>query len=153
MLPEEMDQPEPTSAEDVLFGLPPGTNAMSSQQMLVFADNKIMADEREEEMRKIVSSIVDLNSIFKDLAHMVVEQVTSNSSLLGITCLNVIIFQGTVLDRIDYNVERTTDQVSQGLKQLQKAERYQRSNRKMKCILCMAVTVVVLLFLLVIVKT
>jgi syntaxin 16 len=79
MLPEEMDQPEPTSAEDVLFGLPPGTNAMNSQQMLVFADNKAMADEREEEMRKIVSSIVDLNSIFKDLAHMVVEQVNPES--------------------------------------------------------------------------
>lgn len=81
MLPEEMDQPEPTSAEDVLFGLPPGTNAMNSQQMLVFADNKAMADEREEEMRKIVSSIVDLNSIFKDLAHMVVEQVILKSPL------------------------------------------------------------------------
>jgi len=75
MLPEEMDQQEPASAEDVLFGLPPGTNALTSQHMLVLADNKAMAEEREEEVRKIVSSIVDLNSIFKDLAHMVVEQV------------------------------------------------------------------------------
>ncbi|CAB3365974.1 syntaxin-16 [Cloeon dipterum] len=134
MLPEEMDTQEQPSAEDVLFGLPPGTNAITSQQLLVLADNTAQAEQREEEVRKIVSSIIDLNSIFKDLAHMVVDQ-------------------GTVLDRIDFNVERTQEQVTQGFRQLQKAERYQRSNRKMKCILIMTATVIVLLFLLIIIKS
>lgn len=37
----------------------------------------------------------------------------------------------------------------EGLKQLKKADQYQRKDRKMKAILCMAVTVAILLFLLI----
>lgn len=132
-MPDELEA-EQQSAEDVLFGLPPGGGALTSQQLLVLADNTVQAEQRETEVRKIVSSIVDLNSIFKDLAHMVVDQ-------------------GTVLDRIDYNVERTQGQVTSGLQQLQKADRYQRSNRKMKCIVGLAVTVIIMFVLLIIVKS
>ncbi|CAH2056941.1 unnamed protein product, partial [Iphiclides podalirius] len=107
---------------------------MHKQMMLMQEQNTQAVAEREEEVNKIVRSIVDLNEIFKDLAHMVHEQ-------------------GTVLDRIDYNIEQTQVQVQEGYKQLQKAERYQRNNRKMHCILILAVTVIVLVILLIIVKS
>ncbi|KOB69583.1 Syntaxin-16 [Operophtera brumata] len=95
-------------------------NILSQTQMLLMEeDNTKMVAEREEEVNKIVRSITDLNDVFKDLSHMVNEQ-------------------GTVLDRIDYNIEQTQVQVHEGYKQLQKAERYQRKNRKMHCILVMA---------------
>lgn len=61
-------------------------------------------------------------------------------------------FQGTILDRIDYNVERTQIQVGQGFQQLQKADLYQRKNRKMVCILVLAAAIILMLFLLIIFK-
>lgn len=109
--------------------------ALNQKQLLLMQEeNSKMIEEREEEVNKIVKSIVDLNDIFKDLANMVHEQ-------------------GTVLDRIDYNIEQTQVQVHEGYKQLQKAERYQRKNRKMHCIFILGVAVVVMFVLLIIVKS
>ncbi|XP_059055800.1 syntaxin-16 [Achroia grisella] len=109
--------------------------ALNQKQMLLMQEeNTRIVAEREEEVNKIVRSIMDLNDIFKDLGQMVHEQ-------------------GTVLDRIDYNIEQTQVQVHEGFKQLQKADRYQRKNRKMHCILILAVTIIVLVILLIIVKS
>ncbi|XP_038218549.1 syntaxin-16 [Zerene cesonia] len=126
---------------DLLFALPStsnyeeeGRNLNQKQLLLMEEENTQMIAEREKEVNKIVRSIVDLNDIFKDLAHMVHEQ-------------------GTILDRIDYNIEQTQVQVHEGYKQLQKAERYQRKNRKMHCILILAVVVIVMAILLIIVKS
>ncbi|XP_053618081.1 syntaxin-16 [Plodia interpunctella] len=108
---------------------------MNQKQLLLLQEeNTKMVSEREEEVNKIVRSIMDLNEIFKDLGHMVHEQ-------------------GTILDRIDYNIEQTHTQVYEGFKQLQKADSYHRKNRKMHCILILAVVVVILMFLLIIVKS
>lgn len=128
---------------DLLFSLPSTSghqdqdfNRIQTQKqiLLLEEENTKMVEEREEEVNKIVRSITDLNDVFKDLAHMVNEQ-------------------GTVLDRIDYNVELTQVQVHEGYKQLQKAEQYQRKNRKMHCILILAVTLISMLILLVIIKS
>ncbi|CAK1543680.1 unnamed protein product [Leptosia nina] len=127
---------------DLLFSLPSTSNyedesrnTLNQKQLLLMEEeNTQMIAEREQEVNKIVKSIVDLNDIFKDLAHMVHEQ-------------------GTVLDRIDYNLEQTQVQVHEGYKQLKKAERYQRKNRKMHCILCLSVAVIVMFIFLVIVKS
>lgn len=109
--------------------------ALNQKQLLLMQEeNTKMVEEREQEVNKIVKSIVDLNEIFKDLGNMVHDQ-------------------GTILDRIDYNIEQTQVQVHEGFKQLQKAERYQRKNRKMHCILILAVMVVAMFFLLIIVKS
>lgn len=69
----------------------------------------ILAEHREKEVIKKVQSIADLHEIFKDLAQMVQEQ-------------------GTVLDRIDFNVEPKQTRVTEGYKQLQRAEMYQQLN-------------------------
>lgn len=61
--------------------------------------------------------------------------------------------QGTVLDRIDYNIEQTQVKVHHGLVHLQKAEGYQKKNRKMMCIVALAATVIVLIIILIIVKS
>ena len=61
-------------------------------------------------------------------------------------------FQGTILDRIDYNIEHTAVQVDKGLKQLQKAEKYQKKNRKMYIILILALLIIILIIILVSVK-
>uniref|UniRef100_A0A8C7QK18 Syntaxin 16 n=1 Tax=Oncorhynchus mykiss TaxID=8022 RepID=A0A8C7QK18_ONCMY len=101
----------------------------TDDQLVLVEQNTVMVEEREREVRQIVQSITDLNEIFRDLAGMVVEQ-------------------GTVLDRIDFNVEQSCVKTDEGLKQLQKAEQYQKKNRKMLVILILTVIVVVLILIL-----
>lgn len=112
----------------------PVSARITQQQLLLFEEeNSKMAEHREQEVTKIVKSIVDLHDIFKDLAGMVQEQ-------------------GTVLDRIDYNVEQTQTKVSEGFRQLQRAEVYQRKNRKMYCITVLAGVTVLMMALLIFTK-
>lgn len=118
---------------DEYFQIKPNQK-FGQQQLLRFEiDNTKVVEAREKEVMNIVKSIVDLNQIYKDLSHLVEEQ-------------------GTILDRIDYNVESTQTRVYEGFKQLQKAERYQRANRKMYCIFVLSIVTLFLLILLIIVK-
>lgn len=55
--------------------------------------------------------------------------------------------QGTVMDRIDYNIEQTQYQVREGCQQLKKAEAYKQSSRKMYFILIMVGSIFSFLFL------
>ncbi|XP_012879803.1 PREDICTED: syntaxin-16 isoform X2 [Dipodomys ordii] len=73
----------------------------TEDQLVLVEQNTLMVEEREREIRQIVQSISDLNEIFRDLGAMIVEQ-------------------GTVLDRIDYNVEQSCVKTEDGLKQLHK---------------------------------
>lgn len=119
---------------DEYFQIKPSQKLNHQQQLLKFEiDNTKQMEAREKEVMNIVKSIVDLNQIYKELSHLVEEQ-------------------GTVLDRIDYNIESTQTRVYEGYKQLQKAERYQRANRKMYCIFILSIVVLFLLILLIIVK-
>ncbi|XP_064466460.1 syntaxin-16-like [Ornithodoros turicata] len=99
------------------------------EDQLFLKDNTEMVKVRSQEVNYIMRSIADLNTIFKDIATMVAEQ-------------------GTVLDRIDYNIDTAQVQVHQGLQQLQKAASYQKKNHKMLCILVMAASTIVLIILL-----
>lgn len=111
------------------------TKQMTQQQLLYLEEeNTQMAAQREQEVNSIVKSIVDLNDIFKELARMVEDQ-------------------GTILDRIDYNIEQTQTQVYEGFKQLQKADTYQRKNRKMCCILILGASIILLIILIIIFKS
>jgi len=94
-----------------------------NQQAQMFAeDNSRFVEQREKDIQSIVKSISDLNSIFKELATMVTEQ-------------------GTIIDRIDYNIENTNIKVHDGLEQIKKAAMYQKNDRKMYCIVILAVIV------------
>lgn len=118
---------------DEYFQKPVANRLLTDQQLLLFEEeNTRLIESREREVSKIVKSIMDLHDIFKDLAGMVHEQ-------------------GTVLDRIDYNVECTQSKVADGLKQLKKAEAYQKKNRKM-CIILVEAGLVLFLLLILIVK-
>jgi len=86
-------------------------------------------DRREKEMTNIAKSINELNQLFRDISSFVVEQ-------------------GTILDQIEYNVECAAAKTEQGLVSLRKTEQYQKKDRKMKAILCMAITVIILLAML-----
>ena len=63
--------------------------------------------------------------------------------------LQLVIDQGTILDRIDYNMEAVVEHTKTGIKQLEKAEKSQKSARPMKCIICLLCTIMILLLILV----
>jgi len=95
---------------------------LNQQAQMLAEDNSRFVEQREKEIQSIVKSISDLNSIFKELATMVTEQ-------------------GTIIDRIDYNIENTNIKVHDGLEQIKKAAMYQKNDRKMYCIVILAVIV------------
>ena len=61
--------------------------------------------------------------------------------------------QGSILDRIDFNIDSAATTTEKGLVQLQKAEKYQKKNRKMMCIFILAAVIIFLLIILIFVKS
>ncbi|KAF8326604.1 t-SNARE, partial [Cantharellus anzutake] len=72
-------------------------------------------EQRNREIAEIAKSITQLADIFKDLQNMVIDQ-------------------GTILDSIEYNVEQTSRHVSEAVKELDIATKYQRNTGRRKCI-------------------
>jgi len=85
-----------------------------------------LVDERDQEVTRIVTSIHDLAQIMKDLSVLVIDQ-------------------GTVLDRIDYNLEQTATRVEEGATQLRRAEQAQRRGAMATCVLALLVAVAFML--------
>jgi syntaxin 16 len=93
-------------------------------------DMTVMIQSRDQEIVQIAKSIEELGSIFKELAVLVIDQ-------------------GTILDRIDYNMEAVVESTKTGIKQLEKAEQHQKNARPLRCIVCLSVTIFVLLVILI----
>ena len=85
---------------------------------------------RDKEIVGIAKSIEELGAIFKELAVLVIDQ-------------------GTVLDRIDYNMEAVVEHTKEGIQQLEKAEDSQKNSRPLKCIVVLMFLIVFLLIILV----
>ena len=102
----------------------------TTQQMSVVDDLQAEIQSRDKEISQIAKSIEELGTIFKELAVLVIDQ-------------------GTILDRIDYNMEAVVEHTKTGIQQLEKAEKSQKSARPMKCILCLITTIMILLLILV----
>ncbi|KAJ8033092.1 Syntaxin-12 [Holothuria leucospilota] len=87
--------------------------------------------ERENQLKKLESDILDVNQIFKDVATMVHEQ-------------------GEMIDSIEANVESAEVHVEQANTQLVKARQYQKKARRKKflIILCIIITLVIVALIL-----
>jgi len=79
---------------------------------------------RDKQIRKIYSSIVELNEMTKDLAMLIVDQ-------------------GTILDRIDYNIENASYETEAAVQELDKAATYQKKARTKLFILILLLAIVV----------
>ena len=87
-------------------------------------------NRRDEEITKIAKSIEELAAIFKELAVLVIDQ-------------------GTILDRIDYNMENAVEHAREGVKQLHKAEESQKANLAIKCIVILVILIAIMIGVLV----
>jgi syntaxin 16 len=78
--------------------------------------------QREREIEDIAQGIIELANIFQELQTMVIDQ-------------------GSMLDRIDYNVERMATDVKEADKELKVASGYQRRGIKRKVMLLLAILI------------
>ncbi|KGO47671.1 Syntaxin, N-terminal [Penicillium expansum] len=87
--------------------------------------------QREREINDIAKGIIELSDIFRELQSMIIDQ-------------------GTMLDRIDYNVERMGTEVRAADKELKVATSYQQRTTKRKIMLLLLLVVVGMIILLVV---
>ncbi|VDP32188.1 unnamed protein product [Schistosoma mattheei] len=127
--------------------------SQKQRRSLLLTENTNMVVQREQEIHQIVQSIHELNEIFRDVAQMVVDQV-STLNIFGSTYYLVqnTLYSGTLVDRIDYNMEHTQIRVEEGLKHLTKAQSHQSKDRKMIVILVLAGLVIIFGVLLIVTK-
>lgn len=86
-------------------------------------------EQRDREISNLAMGILEILTIFRELETLVVEQ-------------------GTILDRIDYNIGRTAEDVKQGSKELVGAQRYQKRTTKCKVIFLLSLVVFALVIVL-----
>lgn len=106
----------------------------SAEQIHALAEMEESTEWRDQEIARIAKSVEELAVLFKDLATLVVEQ-------------------GTMLDRIDYNVEQALERSKKGVEQLEQAEKYQKSARPLKCMAVLMVLIIIMVVILILQHT
>ncbi|KAH9755432.1 Syntaxin-43 [Citrus sinensis] len=102
----------------------------NEHQMAKLKKSEAFTVEREREIQQVVESVNELAQIMKDLSVLVIDQ-------------------GTIVDRIDYNIQNVATTVDEGLKQLQKAERTQKKGGMVMCATVLVIMCFVMLVLLI----
>lgn len=95
-------------------------SVFSETQMLTVENANVLTQERNQELNRVASNVNDLATLVKDMASLVVNQ-------------------GTVLDRIDYNLEQVDETTFSAVHELRIADRYQRKRHALCCIIILAV--------------
>jgi syntaxin 16 len=103
--------------------------AQTRQRLIYQQDNEGAIAQREREIEDIAQGIIELATIFQDLQAMVIDQ-------------------GTMLDRIDYNVENMSTDVKAAAEELTVASGYQRRSLKRKILLLLVIIIVGMFILL-----
>ncbi|XP_078495795.1 syntaxin-12 isoform X1 [Ciona intestinalis] len=110
----------------------PFIGAQGGMQMQEMATHDVsVLEERERELQKLESDIVDVNIIFKDLAKIVEDQ-------------------GEMIDSIEANVEAAHERVDKGKSELGHAVKNQKKSRKKKLICGIILLVLIIILILII---
>lgn len=99
-----------------------------SQMQMQQQSNNQFLQQREREISKLAMGILEISTIFKEMESLVVEQ-------------------GTILDRIDYNITNTAQDMKDSNKELLKARTYQNRTTKCKIIFLLVLVVFALLII------
>jgi syntaxin 16 len=101
------------------------SKGFTQQQLQALEDTEEMVEQRARDIHSVVSSVGELQTIFKELAVLVIEQ-------------------GTILDRIDQHTQHAREMTSDAVKELTIARDSQKKGSLMKCIVCLALLVALL---------
>ena len=80
-----------------------------SSDFLATQENNSQLRKRDNELNSLLDSVNELAQLFKDMQNLVMQQ-------------------GTILDRIDYNIDIASINVNQGKKNIIKADKHLKSN-------------------------
>lgn len=83
---------------------------------------------RDEEITKLARSVLEVSTIFREMQSLIIDQ-------------------GTIVDRIDYNLENTHIELKETNKELDKATHYQKRTQKCKIVLLLSLCVITLFFI------
>ncbi|SCV04961.1 LANO_0G15434g1_1 [Lachancea nothofagi CBS 11611] len=84
--------------------------------------------QREEEITLLARGVLEVSTIFREMQSLVIDQ-------------------GTIIDRIDYNLENTVTELKGAQRELERATVYQKRTQKCKVILLLSLVVMTLFFL------
>ncbi|QLL33932.1 hypothetical protein HG536_0F02570 [Torulaspora globosa] len=90
--------------------------------------NQRFLQERDEEITQLAKGVLEVSTIFREMQ-------------------NLIIDQGTIVDRIDYNIENTVIHLKGANRELDKATHYQKRSQKCRLILLLSLCVIALFFI------
>ena len=96
----------------------------NSNDFLSTQENNDQLRRRDEDLTNLLKSVNDLAQIFKDMQTLVMEQ-------------------GTILDRIDYNIYIASSNISQGKKNITKADKHMKNN----CFRNVIIILIVIIFI------
>ena len=96
----------------------------NSNDFLSTQENNDQLRRRDEDLTNLLKSVNDLAQIFKDMQTLVMEQ-------------------GTILDRIDYNIDIASSNISQGKKNIKKADKHMKNN----CFRNVIIILIVIIFI------
>ncbi|KAL4588390.1 hypothetical protein LXL04_001274 [Taraxacum kok-saghyz] len=102
----------------------------NEHQMAKLKKSEAFTMERDREIQQVAESVNELAQIMKDLSVLVIDQ-------------------GTIVDRIDHNIQNVAASVDEGLKQLQKAERHQKQGGMVMCATVLVIMCFIMLVLLI----
>lgn len=100
---------------------------LQRQQQLHDTSAEAYLRERDEEITQLARGVLEVSTIFREMQDLVVDQ-------------------GTIVDRIDYNLENTVVELKSADKELNKATHYQKRTQKCKVILLLTLCVIALFF-------
>lgn len=117
-------------AEDDIEAKPSRSGVQLSEgELVLIEDQQVDLRSRDKEIQKIAESIGELATIFRELAVLVIEQ-------------------GTILDRIDYNMDVVVDTTKHAVEELEKTVKIQKQARPQKCIFVLVIMIFILLAIL-----
>lgn len=102
----------------------------TDQQCVQLQELELSSIQRNDEIAEIASSVSELHAIFRELAVLVIDQ-------------------GSMLDRIDYNIEMAVENTVKAHEQVKRTAKAQKSSRVNQCILTLVLVNASLILLLI----
>ena len=106
------------------FSIKKNDEVKNSNDFLSTQENNDQLRRRDEDLTNLLKSVNELAQIFKDMQTLVMEQ-------------------GSILDRIDYNIDIASSNVTKGKKNITKADKHMKNN----CFRNVIIVLIVIIFI------